>query len=94
MDNDYKTKPLHIMLPKTTTHVRSYDGETQWIFFSIEDDELLKKYNNILEKVSTSIKKEFSGELVYNKKFLKIKIKSYGDEATDFCDKRNAYSRL
>ena len=32
-------------------------------------------------------KKEFDRNPVYNKEFLKSKIKSYGDEVTDFCDK-------
>ena len=27
--NDYKVKPLHIMLPKTSAHVKSYDGQTK-----------------------------------------------------------------
>ena len=25
--NDHKVKPLHIMLPKTTAYVNSYDGQ-------------------------------------------------------------------
>ena len=34
-----------------------------------------------------SFKKEFDSEPVCNKKFLKTKIKSYGDKVTDFYDK-------
>ena len=41
-----------------------------------------------MEKASTSIKKELDSEPIYDKKFLKTKIRSYGDEATDFCDKK------
>ena len=26
-------KPLHIMLPNTSTYVRSYDGQTKRLFF-------------------------------------------------------------
>ena len=55
--------------------------------FFIEDDELLEKYNTILDKVSADIKKEFGNEPVYNEGFLKTKIKSHGDEVTDFYDK-------
>ena len=53
----------------------------------IEDDDLLEKYNTIWDKVSADIKKEFDSEQVYNKDFLKTKIKSHGDEVTDFYDK-------
>ena len=27
--NDHKVKPIHIMLPKTSAHVKSYDGQTK-----------------------------------------------------------------
>ena len=68
MCNDYKVKPLHIMFPKTSTYVKSYDRQTAWVYFLIEDDELLNKYNTILDKVSADIKKEFDSEPVtYNK---------------------------
>ena len=87
-NEDYKIKKLHIMLPKTSSYVKGYDGETKWIYFLIEDDELIKKYNEIWIKISISIKKESASEPIYNKKLLKTKIKSYGDEAVDFSDKK------
>ena len=55
--------------------------------FLIEDKDLSEKCNSIWDKISADIKKEFDSEPVYNKKFLKTKIKSYCDEATDFRDK-------
>ena len=33
------------MLPKTISHVKNYDGQTKWMYFSIEDDNLLEQYN-------------------------------------------------
>ena len=39
----------------------------------IKDDDLLEKYKNIWDKISTNIKKEFDSEPVYNKEFLKTK---------------------
>ena len=53
----------------------------------IEYDSLLKRYNTIWDKVSADIKKEFISEPVYNKEFLKTKIKSQCNEVTDFYDK-------
>ena len=58
------------------------------MYFLIEDDDLLEKYNTIWDKVSADVKKEFDSESVYNKEFLKTKIKSHGDEVTDFHDKK------
>ena len=57
MCNDNKVKPLHIMLPKTSAYVKNYDGETKWMYFLIEYDDLLGKYNTIWDKVSADIKK-------------------------------------
>ena len=28
---DYETKPLHVELPKTSTYIKRYDGQTKWI---------------------------------------------------------------
>ena len=53
----------------------------------IKDDALLEKYT-IWNKVSPDIKKEFGSEPVYNKNYLKAKIKSHGDEVMDFYDKK------
>ena len=83
MYNFYKGKPLHIMVPTTG----AYGGQTKWMYFLIEDDDLLEKYNTIWVKVSADIKKEFDSDPAYNKIFLKTKIKSHGDEVTDFYDK-------
>ena len=57
------------------------------MYFLIEDDDLLEIYQTIWDKVSANIKKEFDSKPVYNKHFLKTKIKSYGDKVTDFYDK-------
>ena len=50
-------------------------------------ENIIQLYTGKYNKVSADIKKEFNSESVYNKKFLKTKIRSYGDEATDFHDK-------
>ena len=72
------------MLSETTAYVKSYDGEIKWMYFLIKDDNLLEKYNTIWGKVSGDVKKEFNSQPVYNKNYLKTKIKSDGDKVTDF----------
>ena len=54
------------------------DGFFDWRY------NLLKKHNTVWHKVSADLKKEFYSESVYSKEFLKTKIKSHGDEVTDF----------
>ena len=51
------------------------------MYFLIEGDDLLEKYNTTWNKVNTDIKNVFDWERVYNKRFLKSKILS-----TDFHD--------
>ena len=57
------------------------------MYFLIEDDDLLKEHNTVWGKVSADSKKEFDSKPVYNKEFLKTKIKSHGDEVKDYYDK-------
>ena len=56
---NYKINLLHIMLPKTSNYVKSFDGQTKMMYFLIEDDELLEKYNTTSDKVSSVIKINF-----------------------------------
>ena len=58
------------------------------MYFFREDDGLLKKYNTVWNNVSADIEKEFDSKPVYNKEFLKTKIKSHGNKVTDFFDKK------
>ena len=53
----WKVKPLHIILIKPSVYVKSYDEQTELIYFLIEDDDLLEKYNTIWDQVSAGIKK-------------------------------------
>ena len=36
------------MFPKTSTYVKSYDGQITWMYFLIEDDDLLEEYNRFM----------------------------------------------
>ena len=53
-----------------------------------EVDDLLEKYNTIWDNVKTDISQEFDSEPVYNKEFLKTKVKCHSDEVTDFFNKK------
>ena len=53
--NDHKVKSLHIMLPKRSAYIKIHDGQTKWMYFLIEDNDLLEKYNNVWDKVSADI---------------------------------------
>ena len=39
MYNDHKFKTLHKILPGTSAYVKTYDGQTKWMYVLIEDDD-------------------------------------------------------
>ena len=69
MFNDHKVNSLQIMLPKISTYVKRYDGQTKWMYFLTENDDLLKKYNTIWDKVSADIKKNLMVKVSITKNF-------------------------
>ena len=46
------------MLPKASAY-----GKIKWMYYFIEEDDLLEKYNTIWDKVSADIEKEFDSNL-------------------------------
>ena len=87
MYDDYKVKLLHIRLSKTRAYVNIFGGQTKWMYFLFEDNNLLE--NIILFRVKSAliIKNEFDSKPVYSEIFLKYKRKSYGHAVIDFYDK-------
>ena len=57
------------MLPKTSFYVNRYEVQTKQMCFLIEDDDVLKKFNTIWDKVTADIKRKVETEHVYNKEF-------------------------
>ena len=57
------------MLPETSAYVKSYDGQTKWMYFLIEDDDLLEKCKTIWDKVSADIKNNLIARLSAKKNF-------------------------
>ena len=65
--DDYKFKSLNINTSKKKSNVKDYDGETNWMYFLIKDDNLLNKYNTIWDKFSADLNKTLIKSL-YTKK--------------------------
>ena len=57
------------MLPKASAYVKSYDGQIKWMYFLIENDDLIEKYNTIWDKLSADIKKNLISSLSIIKHF-------------------------
>ena len=72
-DDDHKSKPLRIMLPKTSAYVKCYDAGTKWILFLLKIMSY-QKYKTVFGIESTIALP------IYNEKCLKTKISSYGHD--------------
>ena len=44
------------MLPKASAYAKSYDEQTKWMHFFIENSDFIEKSNTIWDKVSADIK--------------------------------------
>ena len=80
-DNNDDFRSLYIKLPQMTGYAKYFDSNKTMSFIVI-DKKLIKKYIKIWERVSSFMNIEFDSEPVYddNDKYIKIKIKSYGDK--------------
>ena len=89
-DDDDVIRPLFIKLPQMIGYVKHFDSNKTMSFKLIEN-KLSKKYNKIWERVSNSVNIIFDSEPVYdnNDKYIKTKIKLYGDKInTNFQGKK------
>ena len=71
-------------------YVKCFDG-IKTMYFKVSDNKLLKKYKKIWEKISSVMNIELDSEPVCgdNDKYIKTKIKSYGDKInTNFQGKK------
>ena len=69
--NNHKVQHFHIMLPETSAYLKRYVGQTKWMYFLIEDDDLLE--NNIWIKSVLIYKNNLIACLFIIKNFWKPK---------------------
>ena len=89
-NDDDAIRPLCIKLSQKIGYVKHFDSN-KTMSFKVDDNKLLKKCNKIWEKASNLMNIEFDSETVYgdNDKYIKTKIKSYGDKInTNFQGKK------
>ena len=90
-DDDDDIEPLCIRVPQMIGYVKPFDSN-QTMSFNASDNKLLKEYTKIWERVSSLMNIKLDSEPVYgdNDKYIKAKIKSYGDQTNkNFQGKKN-----
>ena len=69
--------PLHIKFPQMNAYDKYFDRNSKYMNLLVHGKEILKKDNEILDKIKNLFKKEFDSEPVYNDKYIKTKINLY-----------------
>ena len=89
-NDDDVIRPLCILLSQMIGYVKHFDS-IKTMSFKVSDNNPLKKYNKIWERVSNLLTIEFDSESFYGDvdKYIKTKIKVSGDRVnTNFQDKK------
>ena len=73
-------RPLGIILSQMISYIKHFDSN-KTMYFKVNDNKLLKKYNKIWEKISNLLNIKFDSQPVYGDgdKYVRTKIKIYGD---------------
>ena len=66
--------PLNIENPQLTGYAKHFNNGGKLINFLFADKELLKKYNEIWDKIENLFKKEFDKKLLYDNKYISAKV--------------------
>ena len=74
---DYKeseiVKPLCIILPQMTGHIKCFEIGGKNMSFVITDDDVLDKYNEIWDKIKGKLNINFHSTPVYEEKYIKAR---------------------
>ena len=62
--------PLRIKLPQLTGYTKHFNNNNKYVNLLINDKKLLKKYNEIWDKIKSLYKREFDKKLLYNNKYV------------------------
>ena len=77
--------PLNIKLSQLTWYSKHFNADNKYTNFLVTDKKLLKKYNEIWDKIQSLFKKEFDKKPLYNNRYISAKIDVYN--GTEFKNK-------
>ena len=70
-------KPLFIILPQMSGYIKYFEYGSPSMSFFIKDDKVWKKFAQIWGLIKNKLKVEFHSLPVYDKKYLKTKVREY-----------------
>ena len=78
-------KPLCIILPQMSGYIKYFENSGKNLFFMAKDDDVLDKYNKILDKIKKKLNIKFYSMSVYDETYIKTKVSEFdGKIKTNF----------
>ena len=78
---DIIIRPLVLMLPKMSWYVQTFKGKNKKLMsFCIDDEKLVVMYKTIWAKIENFKNIELNVLAVYENRYLKTKIRTYGEK--------------
>ena len=71
--NEALLSPLNIKLPQLTGYTKHFASNNKYVNLLVNDKKLLKKYNEICDKIKSLSKKGFDKKPLYNNKYISTK---------------------
>ena len=91
--NDNTISPLQLFLSKIIGYLNYFKDGGRNIF--TDNNEFLKRYTAIWEKISDLVNKKFDSDPIHNNKYINTKIRSYNNDIkTNFCNIDNENNKL
>ena len=93
--SDNTISPLQLFLPKMIGCLNIFKDGARKMYFFTDNNELLKRYTAIWEKISDLVNKKFDSDPIYNNKYINTKIRSYNNDIkTNFRNIDNKNNKL
>ena len=70
-------KPLCIIFPQMTEYIKYFENGGKSMFFVINDDDVLDKYNEIWDKIKEKLNIKFHSTPVYDEQYIKTKVREF-----------------
>ena len=70
-------KPLCIIFPQMTGYIKYFENGGKSMFFVINDDDVLDKYNEIWDKIKEKLNIKFHSTPVYDEQYIKTKVREF-----------------
>ena len=74
---DETVKPLCIILPQMSGHIKYFKNGGKNMSFRVKDDSVLHKYNKMWNKIQEKLSTKFQSMLVYDETYIKAKVREF-----------------